>query len=144
MIPNQDHDIMKDPTGSDRLVTKYLGEIVDVNDPLREGRCKVRVFSMFDTLPIEDIPWATQAQKPAFFGQDAKAGSISIPKKGAIVNVRFNSGDIYSQNMNKHKSSGMILKKNLRRVQIMNMKGLTILYLMEMSNLSFGLIKLRV
>lgn len=57
MIPNQDHDIMKDPTGSDRLVTKYLGEIVDVNDPLREGRCKVRVFSMFDTLPIEDIPF---------------------------------------------------------------------------------------
>ena len=115
MIPNQDHDIMKDPTGSDRLITKYLGEIVDVNDPLREGRCKVRVFSMFDTLPFEDIPWATQAQKPAFFGQDAKAGSISIPKKGAIVNVRFNGGDIYSPEYEQAQELGDDIKEELKK-----------------------------
>lgn len=115
MITNQDHDIIKDPTGSDRLVTKYLGEVVDVNDPLREGRCKVKVFSIFDTLPVEDIPWAVQSQKPAFFGQDAKAGSISIPKKGAIVNVRFNNGDIYSPEYEQVQEIGDDIKEELQK-----------------------------
>lgn len=115
MITNQDHDIIKDPTGSDRLVTKYLGEVVDANDPLREGRCKVKVFSIFDTLPVEDIPWAVQSQKPAFFGQDAKAGSISIPKKGAIVNVRFNNGDIYSPEYEQVQEIGDDIKEELQK-----------------------------
>lgn len=115
MLTNQDHDILKDHTGSDRLVTKYLGEIVDVNDPLREGRCKIRVFSIFDTLPVEDIPWAVQSQKPTFFGQDAKAGSISIPKKGAIVSVRFNNGDIYSPEYEQAQEIGDDIKEELKK-----------------------------
>jgi hypothetical protein len=109
------HDIDKDPTGSDNLTTKFLGEVVDVTDPLREGRCKVRVFSIFDTLPTEDIPWAIQSQKPAFFGQDAKAGSISIPKKGAIVNVRFNNGDLYSPEYEQVQEIGDDIKEELRK-----------------------------
>lgn len=111
----QDHDILKDHTGADRLVTKYLGEVVDVNDPLREGRCRIRVFSIFDSLPVEDIPWAIQSQKPAFFGQDAKAGSISIPKKGAIVNVRFNNGDIYSPEYEQVQEIGEDIKEELQK-----------------------------
>ena len=109
------HDIDKDPTGSDNLTTKFLGEVVDVTDPLREGRCKVRVFSIFDTLPTEDIPWAIQSQKPAFFGQDAKAGSISIPKKGAIVNVRFNNGDLYSPEYEQVQEIGDDIKEELKK-----------------------------
>jgi hypothetical protein len=109
------HDIEKDPTGSDNLTTKFLGEVVDVTDPLREGRCKIKVFSIFDTLPVEDIPWATQSQKPAFFGQDAKAGSISIPKKGAIVNVRFNNGDLYSPEYEQVQEIGDDIKEELKK-----------------------------
>ena len=109
------HDIEKDPTGSDNLTTKFLGEVVDVTDPLREGRCKVKVFSIFDTLPVEDIPWAVQSQKPAFFGQDAKAGSISIPKKGAIVNVRFNNGDLYSPEYEQVQEIGDDIKEELKK-----------------------------
>jgi len=109
------HDIDKDPTGSDNLTTKFLGEVVDVTDPLREGRCKIKVFSIFDTLPVEDIPWATQSQKPAFFGQDAKAGSISIPKKGAIVNVRFNNGDLYSPEYEQVQEIGDDIKEELKK-----------------------------
>jgi len=111
--PNQ--DIEKDPTGSDNLTTKFLGEVIDVTDPLREGRCKIKVFSIFDTLPVEDIPWATQSQKPAFFGQDAKAGSISIPKKGAIVNVRFNNGDLYSPEYEQVQEIGDDIKEELKK-----------------------------
>lgn len=112
---NQDHDVRKDQSGSDLLVTKYLGEVVDVNDPLREGRCKVKVFSMFDTLPVDDIPWAVQTKKPAFFGQDAKAGSISIPKKGAIVEVFFNNGDLYSPEYGQVQEIGDDIKEELRK-----------------------------
>ena len=86
-----------------------------MTDPLREGRCKVKVFSLFDTLPVADIPWAVQSQKPAFFGQDAKAGSISIPKKGAIVNVRFNNGDLYSPEYEQVQEIGDDIKEELKK-----------------------------
>jgi hypothetical protein len=114
-MSNSNQGIKKDPTGSDQLTTKYLGEVVDVMDPLREGRCKVRVFSIFDALPVEDIPWAIQSQKPAFFGQDARAGSISIPKKGAIVNVRFNNGDLYSPEYEQAQELGEDILEELKK-----------------------------
>jgi hypothetical protein len=110
-----DYDTRKENGGIERLTNKYLGEVVDVNDPLREGRCKVRVFSMFDTLPIEDIPWAIQSKKPTFFGQDAKAGSISIPKRGAIVEVVFNNGDLYSPEYGQVQEIGDDIKNELRK-----------------------------
>lgn len=112
---NQNYEISKDPTGSDRLLTKYLGEVVDVKDPNKEGRCKIKVFSLFDSLPIEDIPWAIPSQKPAFFGQDGKAGSISIPKKGSIVNVRFNHGDLYSPEYEQVQELGDDIKEELQK-----------------------------
>ena len=37
-----------------------LGEIVDIRDPLYEGRAKIRVFGFFEDIPIEDLPWAEQ------------------------------------------------------------------------------------
>lgn len=109
------YEITKDPTGSDRLLTKYLGEVVDILDPLKEGRCKVRVYSIFDGIPVDDIPWAIPSHKPAFFGQDAKAGSISIPKKGSIVNVRFNHGDLYSPEYEQVQEIGDDIKEELQK-----------------------------
>jgi hypothetical protein len=120
---NSNHDIVKDPTGADMLTSYYLGEIVDVNDPLREGRCRVKVFSLFDTLDHGDIPWATQIQKPAFFGQDAKAGAISIPKKGAIVGVRFNNGDLYSPEYTQVQELGDDIKEQLKKGDIKEYEG---------------------
>ena len=32
----------------------YLGVIVDVIDPLKQGRAKVKVFGIFDDLPVEE------------------------------------------------------------------------------------------
>lgn len=74
----------------------YVGKVEAIDDPKFEGRCKVRVFSLFDDMDVVDLPWATPAAKPTVFGQDARAGSISIPKIGAVVGIRFNNGDIYS------------------------------------------------
>jgi len=115
MITNPEHDITKDPTGGELKTVQYLGEIVDVNDPMKEGRCRVRVFTLFDDLEIEDIPWAVPIHKPTFFGQDGKAGSISIPKKGSIVGVNFNNGDLYSPEYKQIQEIGDDIKDELRK-----------------------------
>jgi len=80
----------------DYLDKSFMGMIEDANDPRREGRCRVRVFGIHDDLEVEDIPWAYPAQKSTYFGKDGKAGSLSVPKKGGVVVIRFNNGNLYS------------------------------------------------
>lgn len=72
----------------------YLGEVVDINDPKKEGRAKVRVFGLFDGIEVEDIPWSTQV-KPPSFGRNG-GGNISIPKLGSIVGLEFNGQNYYN------------------------------------------------
>ena len=36
----------------------FLGEVVDVNDPKKIGRVKVKVFGVYDNIKDEDLPWA--------------------------------------------------------------------------------------
>lgn len=43
------------------LGTSWLGEVVDVDDPLKIGRAKVRVYGKFDSLEVADIPWCSPA-----------------------------------------------------------------------------------
>ena len=97
------------------VVQTYLGKVEDINDPLYEGRCRVRVFSLFDDIDTEDLPWAVPTGKPMFFGQDAKAGSISIPKVGAIVRVKFADGDVYSPEYSQIQEIGDDIKHELRK-----------------------------
>lgn len=80
----------------DYLDKSFMGIIEDPNDPRREGRCKIRVFGVHEDLEVEDLPWAYPVQKSSFFGQDGKAGSLSVPKKGSVVVVKFNNGNLYS------------------------------------------------
>lgn len=90
----ENHEI--DKRGEDYLDKSYMGIVEDPNDPRKEGRCKVKIFGIHDDLSTEDLPWAYPKQKSAFFGQDGKAGSLSIPKKNSIVAVQFNNGNVYS------------------------------------------------
>lgn len=71
----------------------YLGEIVDINDPLKEGRAKIRVFGLFDELEVEDIPWANQINGISFSGTGN--GRLSIPRLGAVVAVKFDGQNYY-------------------------------------------------
>jgi hypothetical protein len=74
--------------------TSWLGEVVDVNDPLKIGRIRAKVFGKFDELNTEDIPWATPATSWSG-GSGTGGGSFSVPKKGSIVAIQFNNGDLY-------------------------------------------------
>ena len=72
----------------------HLGEIVDINDPLKQGRARVRVFGFFDELEIEDIPWAEQISGLSFSSARGN-GNISVPRVGAVVNVQFDGSNYY-------------------------------------------------
>lgn len=72
----------------------HLGEIVDVNDPLKQGRARIRVFGFFDDLEIDDIPWAEQISGLSFSSARGN-GNISVPRVGAVVNVQFDGPNYY-------------------------------------------------
>ena len=67
MIVNRDLDIKRSSdTTIDYILKKYMGTVVDANDPLKQGRCKILVHGVFDTLKTEDLPWANPMAKPAW------------------------------------------------------------------------------
>lgn len=65
---------------------EYWGEVVDVNDPQKAGRVRVRVESVFDSIPTENIPFAT----PRYVDSQ----SYDRPFLGEIVQVYFLHNDV--------------------------------------------------
>lgn len=92
---DRNHDISNRDI-KDLVDKQFLGSIVAIDDPRKEGRAKVRVTSIHDDLEVEDIPWAYPKAKGVTFGKAGKSGSISIPKIGSVVAVRFDNGNPYS------------------------------------------------
>jgi hypothetical protein len=85
----------KDMVTDDLMSMHLYGEIVDITDPEKRGRARVKVFGKFDELDDEDIPWAEQSMNSTF-GASGGSGSMSVPKLGAIVNVYFDNGNLYT------------------------------------------------
>jgi hypothetical protein len=73
---------------------RWLGEVVDIEDPLFEGRAKIRVFGKFDDLDPEFIPWAYPANNK-MAGSESGGSMFSVPKVGSIVCVTFDNENIY-------------------------------------------------
>jgi hypothetical protein len=74
--------------------TTWLGEVVDITDPLKIGRVKVKVFGKFDQIPTEDIPWAYPGNNST--GSSATGGGFfSVPKLKSIVSIKFDQGNLY-------------------------------------------------
>jgi len=68
--------------------THWLGEVVVNEDPLLNGRCRVKVYGKFDKLTDDAIPWATPMNRNA-------VGSHHVPRIGDIVSARFDNGNLY-------------------------------------------------
>jgi len=66
----------------------WFGLVEDNKDPDRLGRIKARVQSVFDNIPIEDIPWATPIKT-------LSARSYEAPAIGKIVSVFFPNDNLY-------------------------------------------------
>ena len=72
----------------------FLGEVMEVEDPLFKGRIKVKVFGKFDDIPVEDMPWSHPGMNSTG-GSDTGGGFFSVPKVGSIVSIKFDQGNIY-------------------------------------------------
>ncbi len=66
----------------------YMGIVEDNYDPNRKGRIKVRVQSLYNVIPTENIPYASPFM-------DIAGKEYKVPAVGKIVNVLFLSNDIY-------------------------------------------------
>ncbi len=70
----------------------YFGSVVDVQDPLQKGRCRIRVYNLFPTpIPDTDLPWAI----PDFGYAGSTKGAFIVPPVNTKVRVYFDRGDIY-------------------------------------------------
>jgi len=75
----------------------YLGKVVDIKDPLYQGRARIEVFGVFDGLPSDDLPWAEQIAGLSF-GGNFGSGNITIPRVGSVVAVHFEDNNYYKMN----------------------------------------------
>jgi hypothetical protein len=77
-----------------RRLTMFTGRVEDNVDPDKLGRCKIRVFGVFDDGKIltQDLPWATPEQ--TFIG--STVGNFIVPPIDTLVRVYFDGDDIYS------------------------------------------------
>ena len=73
----------------------YLGVVVDIADPLKQGRARVRVFGIFDGIPVEDLPWAEPGTACEYFGGGGGGGAVSVPRVGAVVYCSFEGENYY-------------------------------------------------
>jgi hypothetical protein len=64
----------------------YRGTVVDVQDPLQSGRVKVKVFSVYDSIQNDVIPWAEYADPMMTMG-------FFAPDVGDLLWVFFDNGD---------------------------------------------------
>ena len=71
---------------------EYVGTVIENMDPDRAGRCKIKVAKLMEGLDEDYIPWATPGMGGTFAGDGL--GSLSIPKKGTTVKVKFKNGDL--------------------------------------------------
>ena len=70
----------------------YRGQVVNNKDPMNAGRVKINVFSIFDSIPESDLPWATL--NDSFMGGGMNVGGCWVPDEGNRVWVFFENGDI--------------------------------------------------
>lgn len=68
---------------SDRLWGKYRAEVLDIDDPDKRGRIKVKCESLMPDKP--ELGWAESCFMP---------GEFNLPRKGDFVWLEFEQGDI--------------------------------------------------
>lgn len=83
---------------------QWVGKVVDNEDPLHLGRCRIRVFGYYDEIDAKSLPWAIG--QTSYVG--GKYGNMVIPEIGTTVMGYFDNGDsqkpIYTGTFNKMES----------------------------------------
>jgi hypothetical protein len=68
--------------------TIFIGVVEDNDDPKKLGRAKIRVFSVYDDIPLSDLPWCKS-------WKDLNGNEFNVPDIGKVVSVIFDEGSIY-------------------------------------------------
>lgn len=82
---------MKTSSSKDKILT---GIVESIDDPTFSGRIKVRVQGFHDNMTTEELPWCSYGGSGVFSGDGG--GSISIPRVGAQVRVKFRDNSVTS------------------------------------------------
>lgn len=90
--PSKVLDLLVSPEIEENIDDRYIGFVVNNNDPLKKGRIKVRTYNHFPAnIPDTDIPWAI----PDFSYAGSTKGSFIVPPVNTKVRIYFDRGDIY-------------------------------------------------
>lgn len=99
MVKNEFKDLSLPKNTLDGI---YRGVIENNKDPLKAGRCKIRVFGIHslnkiatatDGIPTDDLPWAQPALS-LIEGSISKYGFFGVPLQGSHVFLFFENGNI--------------------------------------------------
>jgi len=74
---------------------RFVGQVVDVNDPQKLGRVKVMVPELWTGLPTDHLPWVT-IERHVHQGATQGAGYYGIPQVNTHVYVKFDNNDEHS------------------------------------------------
>jgi hypothetical protein len=97
---------------------EYWGEVVDTNDPLKAGRVKIRVKTVFDEIPTDFIPWAVP--------RNVDSDTFEKPFLGETVQVIFHLGDVQSPKWFRiRKADDSISDENYESLTILKDKDLS-------------------
>jgi len=69
---------------------KFVGKVVDNNDPKKLQRCKVRCRGIHDGVPDDDLAWAVKLQ-----GAGGGGTKVDVPPLGTEVIVEFQDDTLY-------------------------------------------------
>ena len=70
-------------------LTHWTGKVVDVNDNLKMGRIRVRIFGHYDEVQDEVLPWSIP--EGTYLG--ASSSNLVVPPLDSIVRGYFENGD---------------------------------------------------
>ncbi len=69
----------------------WTGKVILVNDPLKLGRVKVKIFGIYDDVQEDAIPWALP--QTGYLG--SSSSNLVVPPVDSIVRGFFENGDTY-------------------------------------------------
>ena len=71
---------------------KYSGVVVDIDDPMKLQRVKIRIPQLHRGIPDEDLPWS-MPQRTGQANSAGGTGTVRVPPKGTKVYSQFENGD---------------------------------------------------
>jgi hypothetical protein len=72
------------------VLVRWTGKVVDNNDALKLGRVRVRIFSYYDDVPEEALPWSI----PEVTYLGASTANLVVPPIDSVIRGYFENGDL--------------------------------------------------